>query len=59
LQRSGGWILVALYVTTLSLISLVAVATLRVRGDAAVATGQPAARTESDTESGTVAEPAP
>jgi MFS family permease len=63
LQRAGGWVLVALYVTTLSLISLVAVAMLRVRGDAAVATGQPAERTESDTasgtESGTVAEPAP
>ncbi|HEV2780105.1 MAG TPA: MFS transporter [Actinophytocola sp.] len=50
LQRAAGWALVALYVTALSLISLVAVAALRVHGGrtAAVA-GQPAASGEPDT----------
>jgi MFS family permease len=49
LQRAAGWALVALYVTALALISLVAVAALRVRGTTTVA----------DDQASTVTAPAP
>jgi MFS family permease len=50
LQRAVGWVLVALYVTALSLVSLVAVAVLRVRGTSAAT---------ADDEVSTVTAPAP
>jgi MFS family permease len=50
LQRAAGWTLVALYVTALSLISLVAVAALRVPGGrTAAAAGRPSASGEPNT----------